>query len=478
MDPDTLNSIMEYTIGLTMDDECDWRLQSDWYSPTRLHNSPVEYDFPGDRFIPNRSLMDLDQAHCVLTNRNDKGPCKTKFKIEYRRSLENLTLDAEGRPFQMLVFRGSPKSSRKLSRLIDEMRRSDEEIPSYKPLRRFPKSESCILDAPNLKNDYYLNIMEWGKTNILAVALGTKLYLWNADNRRIELLSEVKENDYPASVSWSEDAKMVAAGYNCSRIQLYDAESLKPVRCLNGHQRRVGSIAWNGHLLTSGSCDRAIINHDVRARNSMTCYIKVHKGEVCGLKWSSTGNILASGGNDNLVYIWDACKMSAMHHVYRLNDHRAAVKALAWCPYNYNVLASGGGSADGSLKIWNTQKGTCINSTDTKAQALNYLLFCGQICGLQWNRHQKEILSGHGYGFESRNQLCLWRYPSMSRIGESVNHRSRFLHLSQSPDGLNVVSAGEDETLRFWEVFGPASDGNSRISYLESLLSLKTSPIR
>lgn len=99
------------------------------------------------------------------------------------------------------------------------------------------------------------------------------------------------------------------------------------------------------------------------------CCIKVHKGEVCGLKWSSTGSILASGGNDNLVYLWDACKMSSTHHLYRLNDHCAAVKALAWCPYNHNVLASGGGSADGSIKIWNTQNGTCTNSTETKAQA-------------------------------------------------------------------------------------------------------------
>lgn len=42
---------------------------------------------------------------------------------------ENLKLDVEGRPFRMLVFRGSPKSSRQSTRLIDEMRRSDEEIP-------------------------------------------------------------------------------------------------------------------------------------------------------------------------------------------------------------------------------------------------------------------------------------------------------------------------------------------------------------
>ncbi|KAL7107448.1 hypothetical protein ACP275_06G055700 [Erythranthe tilingii] len=454
-----------------MDDACDWRLHSDWYSPTRLHNSPVKYDFPGDRFIPNRSLMDLDQAHGVLTNKITKQPSKTtNFQIEqYRRNLKNLTVSAEGRPFQMLVFRGSPKSNRKLSR---EIQRSSEDIPSYnKPPRQFPKKETLVLDAPNITNDYYLSIMDWGESNILAVALGTKVFLWNANNREIELLSEVSENnDYPASVSWPKDAKTIAVGYNSSRVLLYDAESLKPVRSLNGHRGKVGSIAWNGHILTSGSRDRAIINHDVRARNSVVCRVKVHEGEVCGLKWSRTGNILASGGNDNLLYLWDSCKMSSVNNLYRFDNHCAAVKALAWCPYNYNVLASGGGSSDGSIKMWDTQKGACIRSTDTKAQ----------ICGLQWNRHHQEILSGHGYGngSESQNRLCLWSYPSMTRLGESIDLRARILHLSQSPDGLTVVSAGEDETIRFWEVFGPASNANPRVSYLDSLLSLKESPIR
>ncbi|KAL2541875.1 Cell division cycle 20.1 [Abeliophyllum distichum] len=450
-----------------MDENSIWKLQSDWYSPTRLHNSPVEYDFPGDRFIPNRSLMDLDQAHSLLTTTSQK-PGKLKFKVEYRRKLENnLKLDVEGRPFQMLVFRGSPKSTRKSNRLIDEMRRSDEEILTHKPNRHFPKRESCILDAPNIKNDFYLNIMDWGKTNFLAIALGSKLYLWNADNREVELLSDVG-SDYPTSVAWSEDAKTVAAGYRCSRIHLWDAETLKLVRRLTGHQKRVGSVAWNGQILTSGSSDKAIINHDVRTGNSLACCMKVHTEEVCGLKWSNTGNRLASGGNDNLIYIWDARKMIATQYVYRLSDHRAAVKALAWCPYNCDVLASGGGTNDGTLKIWNIQKGACINSIDTKAQ----------ICGLQWNKHHKELLSGHGFGSECQNQLCLWRYPSMCKIGESMNHTSRVLHLSQSPDGLTVVSAGADETLRFWDVFGPPQDANSRISHLDSLLSLKTSPIR
>lgn len=30
-----------------------------------------------------------------------------------------------------------------------------------------------------------------------------------------------------------------------------------------------------------------------------------HLGEICGLSWNSNGYQLASGGNDNLINIWD-----------------------------------------------------------------------------------------------------------------------------------------------------------------------------
>ncbi|GMY06487.1 cell division cycle 20.5, cofactor of apc complex [Fagus crenata] len=576
-----------------------WELQSDWYSPTRLRNNPtIQYDFPGDRFIPNRSLMDLDQAHTLLTS-TTKKLFNPNFNEVYRQKLEEkLTLDSEGRPFKMLVFRGSPKSSRRSVRLIDEMKREEVETLDISPkqyqFRKLPKErigfkmqlhalacnegeatnsrsafgngsftyckdhpahhfgiswrqpliltvptlrrsgyfheairqcglssknvdaleeasfvwlrslrqrsggiirqikqtgfglmtpfcqsarivdivisygimrkdewsfpttptetllpyaiccvliqiqrEARILDAPNIKNDYYLNIMDWGRNNILAVALGSELYLWNSENNNVQKLLQVGANDYPTSVAWSGDAKTVAVGYINSKLQLWDAETSKLVRSLEGHNGRVAATGWNDHILTSGSEDKSIINHDVRAPNNLISRIQVHAEEVCGLKWSSGGNILASGGNENLIYIWDASKMSSSNFLYRFNDHSAAVKALAWCPYQ------------------------------------------SDICGLEWNRHQKEILSGHGFGIgDHQDQLCLWRYPSMTKVGDFRRHTSRVLHICQSPDGLTVASAGADETLRFWEVFGPPTVDNSRISDLDSFLSLKTSPLR
>ncbi|KAF5732262.1 cell division cycle 20.5 cofactor of APC complex-like isoform X1 [Tripterygium wilfordii] len=452
-----------------MDQSTEWGpVQSDWYSPTRLHGSPVQYDFPGDRFIPNRSLMDLDQARTLLTIRGKEG-YNPNFTESYRQKLQdNLALDSEGKPFRMLVFRGSPKSTRKSIRLIDEMRKSEEEgfntFIKQSQARCLPKRESRILDAPKLRNDFYLNVVDWGKNNVLAVALGSELFLWNSESSSVhKLLQAGNRNDYPTSVAWSVDARILAVGYMQSKLELWDVETSKLTSTLDGHKHKVTALTWNDRALTSGGQDKDIINHDVRAANNVTSCLKAHSEEICGLKWSSGGNLLASGGNENLIHIWEASQMSSSKFLHRFSGHRAAVKALAWCPYQFNVLASGGGSNDGCIKMWNTQNGTCIESINTKSQ----------ICGLEWNRHHKEILSGHGY---TENQLCLWRYPSMTKVGEIKRHLSRVLHLSQSPDGLTTVSAGADETLRFWEIFGPPHAESP--SDLEGHLSLKTFPLR
>lgn len=99
-----------------------------------------------------------------------------------------------------------------------------------------------------------------------------------------------------------------------------------------------------------------------------------------------------------------------------------------------------------------------------------------QICGLEWNRHYKEIVSGHGFSTndDRKNTLSLWRYPSMVKAGELSSHSSRVLQLAQNPDGLTLVSAGGDETLRFWEIFGPPPP----VKGPYSVLSSKAFPIR
>jgi len=55
----------------------------------------------------------------------------------------------------------------------------------------------------------------------------------------------------------------------------------------------------------------------------------------------------------------------------------------------------------------------------------------------------------------------------MTKTAELTGHTHRVLHMAASPDGTTVVSAGADETLRFWKLFGSDSaHGRHRDSLL------------
>ena len=128
-------------------------------------------------------------------------------------------------------------------------------------------------------------------------------------------------------------------------------------------------------LCFSGSRSSAIHHHDVRVAQHLIGSAQGHTQEVCGLQWSPDGKYLASGGNDNVLNIWSNDMSESSQPLHSFNQHQAAVKALAWCPWQPSLLASGGGTADRCIKIWNCNSGVCLNSVDTKSQARG-LLHC------------------------------------------------------------------------------------------------------
>ena len=336
--------------------------------------------------------------------------------------------------------------------------------------RHIPQAPERILDAPELLDDYYLNLLDWSPNNVLGVALGNAIYLWNAADGSIQQLMETQgEGSHVTSLAWIQEGNYMAVGTSDHKVQLWDVDKLKQVRSMTGHRARVSSLAWNGPCLSSGSRDSMIYHHDVRAPEHKVGCLKGHAQEVCGLKWSPSGQQLASGGNDNILNIWDdrytasstssnGCMANDVS-LHRLDAHQAAVKALAWCPWQKHLLASGGGTADRCIRMWNTQTGAQLQSVDTKSQ----------VCALQWAKHEKELVSAHGY---SHNQVALWKYPSMVKAAELTGHTSRVLHMAQSPDGQTVVTAAADETLRFWKILsGDAASKKEKAAARESILN-------
>ena len=110
-----------------------------------------------------------------------------------------------------------------------------------------------------------MNLLDWSSNNVLAVCLAYTLYLWNASTGEIQLLYEAEdENDIITSVQWMKKSPILAVGTTNKQIMLWDSEKFEKVSTINAHTNRVSSLAWNGNILTSGSLDAKILNHDVR----------------------------------------------------------------------------------------------------------------------------------------------------------------------------------------------------------------------
>lgn len=329
--------------------------------------------------------------------------------------------------------------------------------PQKKP-RNISKVPYRVLDAPELSDDFYLNLVDWGLQDILAVGLGDSVYLWDGLTQSVERLCVLDNKDKVTSLSWIGSGTHLAVGTLRGLVEIWDATKIKCVRTMTGHRLRVSALAWNEHILSSGSRDRTIYNRDVRVQSHYINSFTTHKQEVCGLKWNVEENKLASGGNDNNLFIWDGLNTKPLH---QFTDHNAAVKAIAWSPHQRGILASGGGTADKTIMVWNTLTGNKTNEVETGSQ----------VCNLIWSKNSNEIVSTHGY---SRNQIIVWKYPSMQQIAHLTGHTYRVLYLSLSPDGETIVTGAGDETLRFWNVFEKNRNGEPPSSVLlDAFLQLR-----
>ena len=331
----------------------------------------------------------------------------------------------------------------------------------YKNQRKISQKPYKELLTSNLIDDFYLNLLDWSSKDQIAVGCTTSVILWNNNKTQSDILlnypcenleeSENYVEKYVSSLIWSNEGDKLAVGHSLGCVEIYDVNKKKLISNYGGHTGRVGVVSWNGNIISSGSKDCNIITRDIRCKNnSENIIIKYigHSQEVCGLKWSFDGSQLASGGNDNHLMIWN---LHSTKPIMCNNSHLAAVKAIAWSPHQHNILASGGGTADRTIRFWNTSTFENILKYDTGSQ----------VCNLVFSKTSNELISTHGF---SLNQINIWKLPNLTKTATLIGHTFRVLYLGLSPNGQNIVTGAGDQTLKFWNVFPPfKTDNNSNL---------------
>ena len=331
----------------------------------------------------------------------------------------------------------------------------------YKNQRKISQKPYKELLTSNLIDDFYLNLLDWSSKDQIAVGCTTSVILWNNNKTQSDILlnypcenleeSENYVEKYVSSLIWSNEGDKLAVGHSLGCVEIYDVNKKKLISNYGGHTGRVGVVSWNGNIISSGSKDCNIITRDIRCKNnSENIIIKYigHSQEVCGLKWSFDGSQLASGGNDNHLMIWN---LHSTKPIMCNNSHLAAVKAIAWSPHQHNILASGGGTADRTIRFWNTSTFENVLKYDTGSQ----------VCNLVFSKTSNELISTHGF---SLNQINIWKLPNLTKTATLIGHTFRVLYLGLSPNGQNIVTGAGDQTLKFWNVFPPfKTDNNSNL---------------
>ncbi|KAI9471990.1 MAG: WD40-repeat-containing domain protein [Benjaminiella poitrasii] len=429
-------------------------LNKDWLN-TPITNKQKTYDNTNayDRLIPSVTDMASAQALINSSQKTTMPDSEDSFDEQIAKAIG---IDASKR---ILSFTVQPPTKtvnlQKNAPLTTSATHSSSSSSSSsntrpaRPKRRILMTPERILDAPYIVDDYYLNVLDWSKNNVVAIGMDKSVYLWNADTGSIQALN-YRRDEQVCSLSWSFDGCYLAVGTESGMTQIWDVQRNACSRMMghNSSKRQMGRISsldWDRHHCSSGAYDGSIFHHDVRIKDDVVQRWYGHEEEVCGLKWRWDGGALASGGNDNTVNIWDA-RVSQARHTMR--SHTGAIKALAWCPWKYNLLATGGGRDDQRICFWNATTGSCVKTIKTGAQ----------VTSLNWSQHHHEIASTHG---GPKHQIAVWDYPTSEKVVEIPAHSSRILHAVLSPDGQTLATAAADENLKFWRLF--ESEGRSRL---------------
>ena len=225
-------------------------------------------------------------------------------------------------------------------------------------------------------------------------------------------------------------------------VDLVDADSRKIVRTLNGIEGKASAMAFStdGTELFVGAGDAGISGlayHFKVADGTLIKKFVGHSDALYALALSPDGKVLATGGYDQKIKLWDIDSGKAKA---TLKGHNGSVNALSFRP-DGKVLASA--SADRTIKLWDPAKGTRL---DTFSQPLK------EQFAVAFAADGKSLFAGG-----ADNRIRQWQISAKASEGSNPILETKFAHegavlrLVTSPDGKYLVSTSSDKTIKIWD---------------------------
>jgi len=258
---------------------------------------------------------------------------------------------------------------------------------------------------------------------------------WELTGSLLKTIDEIR------GVAISPDGKQIVTGSADGMVRLWSLKTGEVRKTFSGHKGQVVSAAFHpaGHEMASGGADATVIVWDLQSGKQKVTF-REHSGRVATLAYHPAGNRIASAGQDPLVRVWDPQTGKSL---FTCDARTQRVHRVRFSPNGQFLGATG---LSGITHLWDGRSGREIHSFP-KVNRFTY-----------------------GIAFSPDNLRLLDTSPAKGirifdvKSGELIEelhggHTENTKAVAFFPEGIGLITAGDDETLRWWD----GSDCSPRI---------------
>jgi len=236
------------------------------------------------------------------------------------------------------------------------------------------------------------------------------------------------------SVDFSDDGNFLAIAGEDTHLDLYYANlaiKVKPFQGGHTGDVLIARFSPGSRLLATGGTDDRILIWDV-ASARIIHELTGHNGKIEDLSFSPNGFYLASAGGGNYATIWN---LATGERILNLPPHPGLVTALAFSSDGEQLLTA---CKDQQLRSWNVSDGRLLKTVSGHNDP---------ICDLDWSTAANLAASSNG-----NEEIDIWNTSSSSLVTKIPEPAKNVYSIVFNPDGTMLGTGGDGPGIKLWDM--------------------------